>query len=81
MGEHVWVLAQAIQQRSSFDLERGAGIMAQSVAQALTVSMPVAQTLDIGQSDRSSQAQSLTVSMGTGYIIVDINPAQQLPAD
>jgi hypothetical protein len=55
--------------------------MAQSVAQQLTVSMPVPQELNIEPSENSSQAQALTVSMGTGYIIVNINPAQRLPVD
>ena len=55
--------------------------MAQSVAQTLTVSMPAPQTLDIGQAEGFSQAQTLTVTMGTAYIPVNINPAQQLPRD
>jgi hypothetical protein len=55
--------------------------MAQSIAQALTVSMPVAQTLDISPAEGTSQAQALTVAMGTGYINVEINPAQRLPVD
>lgn len=55
--------------------------MAQSQAQALTVSMPVPQTINIEPSEHTSQAQALTVSMGTGYINVNINPAQKLPTD
>jgi hypothetical protein len=55
--------------------------MAQSVAQQLTVSMPSPQTVEIQPAEGTSQAQSLTVTMGTGYILVDINPAQRLPAD
>lgn len=55
--------------------------MAQSQAQALVVSMPVPQTLSIEPSENISQAQALTVAMGTGYINVVINPAQRLPTD
>jgi hypothetical protein len=55
--------------------------MAQSVAQQLTVSMPSPQTLDIEPTENLSQAQALTVTMGTGYIPVNINPAQRLPQD
>lgn len=54
--------------------------MAQSVAQQLTVSMPFPQTVDIQpSSDNDSQAQVLTVAIATGYINVDIAPAQKLP--
>jgi hypothetical protein len=55
--------------------------MAQSVAQQLTVSMPSPQTLDVEPTEGHSQAQALTVTMGTGYIPVNINPAQRLPTD
>lgn len=55
--------------------------MAESQAQALTVSMPFPQTIDIQPSENTSQAQALTVAMGTGYINVNINPAQRLPVD
>jgi hypothetical protein len=55
--------------------------MAQSVAQQLTVSMPFAQSLDILPSERTSQAQALTVALATGYINVEITPAQKLPQD
>ena len=55
--------------------------MAQSQAQALTVSMPFAQTVDILPSENLSQAQPLAVAVATGYINVNINPAQQLPRD
>lgn len=55
--------------------------MAQSVAQQLTVSMPVPQTIDIYPAAGMSQAQGLTVAPATGYITVDINPAQKLPVD
>lgn len=55
--------------------------MAQSVAQQLTVSMPSPQTVNIGPTAATSQAQALTVTMGTPYILVNINPAQKLPVD
>jgi hypothetical protein len=55
--------------------------MAQSVAQQLVVTMPAPQALSIEPSERISQAQPLTISMGTGYINVVINPAQRLPQD
>jgi hypothetical protein len=55
--------------------------MAQSVAQQLTVSMPSPQTIDIRATEAVSQAQQLTVFMGTNYIPININPAQRLPVD
>lgn len=55
--------------------------MAQSVAQQLTVSMPSPQTINIEPTENLSQAQALTVGMGTAYIPVNINPAQRLPTD
>lgn len=55
--------------------------MAQSVAQQLTVSMPAPQELNIEPTESLSQAQALTVTMGTAYIPVNINPAQRLPVD
>jgi hypothetical protein len=55
--------------------------MAQSVAQQLTVSMPSPQELNIEPTENLSQAQTLTVTMGTAYIPVNINPAQRLPVD
>lgn len=55
--------------------------MAQSQAQALTVVMPSPQTIEILPAEHISQAQALTVTMGTAYIPVIINPAQRLPTD
>jgi hypothetical protein len=55
--------------------------MAQSVAQQLTVSMPSPQTLDIEPTENQSLVQALTVTMGTAYLPININPAQRLPVD
>jgi len=53
--------------------------MSRAVAQALTVSLGVPQSVDVNAVERHDTAQALTVTMGTAYIAVTINPAQSLP--
>ena len=55
--------------------------MSRSTAQPLVVSMAVPQQVDIQPAENHSHAQALTVTMGTGYINVDIKPARKLPQD
>lgn len=55
--------------------------MSRGTAQPLVVSMAVAQTVDIKPVESHSHAQPLTVTMGTAYIPVNINPARKLPQD
>lgn len=54
--------------------------MSKSIAQPVTVSLAVPQTVTIDNPvEDTAVAQAITVTMGTDYILVAINPAITLP--
>jgi len=54
--------------------------MSRGSAQAVTASLSVTQTVTIDNPvEGNSSAQSPTVTMGTNYIFVAVNPAMKLP--